>query len=333
MSDDSIATDLHEIVYSYRKAQLLYIAAKLEISSILANGSMSSDDISKRTETDPDTLYRVLRALSSFGVYKENPNKYFELTTKGSFLQKDIPGSVWIDVVMRMEEYNWRPWGELLYSVRTGQSSFEKIFGMNLFEYLSDNPEASRTFSDAMGIYTKKQANVVLEDYDFSPFGIIADIGGSNGDLLKQILSKNKHVQGLLFDMPTVIQKIQYESFEPSVRNRLKIAEGDFFDKIPGNCDLYILKKIIHDWDDEYSKRILENCFKACPNGSRILLIESIIDKEDKHFSDNAINDIHMLVQTIGGRERTVDEYFKMLSEVGFEPLTGRISYIEAIKR
>lgn len=333
MEVNSIENELLEIVYSYRKAQLLYVAAKLDISSILAEGSMSSDDIAQCTETKPDTLYRVLRALSSFGIYKENPNKHFELTAKGSFLQKDAPGSLWIDVIMRMEEYNWSPWGELLHSVKTGKSSFEKVFGMNLFEYLAENPEASQTFSEAMGIYTKNQANAVLDKYDFSPFGVIADIGGSNGDLLNQILSKHFHVQGLLFDLPTVIQKIQIESIEPEIKSRLKIVEGDFFDSIPGNCDLYILKKIIHDWDDEHSKKILKNCFKACPNGSIILLIESIIDKEDERFSNTAINDIHMLVQTIGGRERTVDEYFQLLIEVGFEPLSGNINYIEAIKQ
>ncbi len=328
-----LENELLEIVYSYRKAQLFYIAAKLGISAILANGPKSSDEIAQCTHTDPDALYRVLRALSSFGIYKENAKKHFELTAKGAFLNKDAPSSVWIDAIMRMEEYNWRPWGELIYSVKTGKSAFEKIFGMNLFEYLAHNPEASQTFNEAMGIYTQNSATVVLDNYDFSSYRVIADVGGGNGELLKQILSRYAHIQGILFDLPTVIQKTHLDSSEPDIIQRLEVVPGSFFDAIPGNCDLYILKKIIHDWDDERSIKILRNCFNACPKGSKILLIENVLDTQNKHFLDIAINDIHMLVQTIGGRERTQQEYYRLLSEAGFEPITGNLDYIEGIKR
>ena len=221
MAVNLIEKELLEIVYSYRKAQLLYVAAKLGISAILADGPKSSDEIAKCTDTDPDALYRVLRALSVLGIYKENAKKHFELTAKGALLQKDAPSPVWINVIMRMEEYNWRPWGELLYSVKTGNSAFEKIFGMNLFEYLADNPEASHTFSEAMGVYTQNGAKGVLENYDFSSYRIIADIGGNNGELLKQILAKHIHLQGVLFDLPTVIQKIHFDVFEPDILRRL----------------------------------------------------------------------------------------------------------------
>jgi predicted transcriptional regulator len=190
MNINSIENELLNIVYSYRKAQLLYVAVKLGISDLLANGPKSSDEIAQCTNTNPDALYRVLRALSTIGIYKENEDKYFELTVKGDLLKKDNPSSIRINILMRMAEYNWKPWGELLYSVKTGKSAFEKVFGINLFEYLAKNPEASQIFSEAMGIYTCNSVKAILDNYEFSSYNIIADIGGSNGDLLRQILLK-----------------------------------------------------------------------------------------------------------------------------------------------
>jgi len=333
MDINLIENELLDIVYSYRKAQLLYVAAKLNISDLLANGPKTSNEIAQSTGTDPDIIYRILRALSSFDIYKENPNKYFELTEKGELLKTDNPSSVRINVIMRMDEYNWKPWGELLYSIKTGKNAFEHIFDMNLFEYLTKNPEASQTFSKAMGVYTLNNIKAVLDNYDFSSNNVIADIGGSNGDLLRQILLKYTQVSGLLFDLPEVIQNINTDNFEENVSGRLKMIRGNFFDSIPQDCDLYILKKIIHDWDDEHSVRILTNCFNAAKKGSKILIIENVIDTQNKNSIGTIINDIHMFVQTIGGRERTNDEYNKLLKTAGFKPTAWCLNYIEGIKK
>jgi predicted transcriptional regulator len=330
---NSIENELLDIVYSYRKAQLLYVAAKLNISDLLADGTKNSDEIARHTDTDSDTIYRVMRALSSFGIYKENQNKYFEITEKGELLKKDNPSSVRIDIIMRMDEYNWKPWGELLYSVKTGENAFENIFGMNLFEYLTKNPEASQTFSKAMGIYTQNNAKAVLDNYDFSSNNMIADIGGSNGDLLRQLLLKYTHISGLLFDLPIVIQNIDTNIFEPNISSRLKVLSGNFFESIPQNYDLYIFKKILHDWDDEHSIKILTNCYNAARKGAKILITENVIDTQNKNSFNTIINDIHMLVQTIGGRERTQDEYYGLLKTAGFEPTKGCLNYVEGIKR
>ena len=332
MTGDPMENELLDIVYGYRKAQLLYVAAKLGISTILAAGPRSSDELARETNTNPDALYRVLRALSTFGIYRELPQRQFELTEKGALLWKDGKKSVYIDVVMRMEEYNWKPWGDLLYSVQTGESVFEKIFGMNLFQYLTCRPEASRTFSEAMGVYTRRIAAAILESYDFSPHRVVADIGGSNGDLLRHILSKNAHIQGILFDLPDVIRKIQPGAFGPDIAGRLTVAAGSFFEAVPSGCDLYIMKKILHDWDDDHSLKILQNCFDACPTGGRILLVEQVLDLQGEDTMAAAINDIHMLVQTIGGRERTRDEYYDLLSGVGFKPIAANRYFVEAVK-
>ena len=328
-----IENELLDIIYSYRKAQLLYVAARLGISDILAKGPKSINEIAEITDSNPDAVYRILRALSGFGIYNEIPQKRFELTTRGQYLQKDFPSPVRVEAIMRMEEYNWKPWGDIFYSVKTGKSAFENVFGMNLFEYLSNNPKASKTFNEAMEAGTYKNAIAFVETYDFTPYNVIADIGGNKGDLLKQILSKHKSKRGVLFDLPSVIQKTDVSSFEPDIYERLEIIKGSFFEQIPENCDLYIFKRILHDWDDKHSIKILQNCHQSCPKGSKVLLLERVLDRQNSNFSDVAINDIHMLLQTIGGRERTQEEYFDLLSLANFEPLSATPEYVEAIKR
>jgi hypothetical protein len=329
MNTELIEAELSNIIYGYRKAQLLHVAAKLGISDLLANGPKECGVLATLLDADHDALYRVLRALSVMGIYAEDGDGKFRLTEKGELLRKEGPGPVWIDAVMRMEEYNWKPWGELIYSVKTGKSAFEKVFGCNLFEYLSSNPDASRTFNKAMSVYTRHDVERVLDGYDFSGYRTVADLGGGNGELISRILLRYPRLRGVLFDLPEVIGRTDLGALEPDVRKRLNVMEGSFFDGVPPGCDLYILRKIIHDWDDERSLEILTNCRKAAGKKGMILLIESVIDRDYRESEGAVINDIHMLVQTAGGRERTREEYFRLLKSAGFEPGKGTSFYIE----
>ncbi len=323
---------LLEIIYSYRKAQLIHVAARLKVSDILDNGAKSYNEIAELTKTDPDVLYRILRALSSFGIYKEKENKYFELTEMGELLKEDNNSSIRINALMRMDEYNWKPWGELLYSVKTGKNAFEKVFGKNLFEYLSENPEKSVEFNEAMKIYTESWLETFLDKYDFSKYKLIADIGGSHGLLIRRILDKYRDINGILFDLPNVIDEVKDEFKNIDILKRCSLIKGSFFESVPGDCDMYIYKKILHDWDDEHSLRILENCYKASKKGSKILIVESVIMNNDENYSNTVINDIHMLVQTIGGCERTGEEYIDLLNKAGFKTTKVTNQYVEAVK-
>ncbi len=323
---------LLEIIYSYRKAQLIHVAARLKVSDILDNGAKSYNEIAELTKTDPDVLYRILRALSSFGIYKEKENKYFELTEMGELLKEDNNSSIRINALMRMDEYNWKPWGELLYSVKTGKNAFEKIFGKNLFEYLSEHPEKSVEFNEAMKTYTFTHVDSLLDKYDFSQYKLIADIGGSHGLLVRRILAKHKEIKGILFDLPNVIDEVKDEFKNIDILKRCSLIKGSFFESVPGDCDMYIYKKILHDWDDEHSLRILENCYKASKKGSKILIVESVIMNNDENYSNTVINDIHMLVQTIGGCERTGEEYIDLLNKAGFKTTKVTNQYVEAVK-
>jgi hypothetical protein len=270
--------------------------------------------------------------LSSIGIFKEKENKYFELTPPAEFLKTDHKNSIKMEVIMRMEEYNWRPWGELLYSVKTGKSAFEKVFGVNLFEYLSQNTKASRVFNENMSIYSQHGADLILKGYDFSLFNTIVDIGGGHGILLSKILKKYPNIRVILFDLPHVIKEVKTNLLKLDILEGCDIIAGNFFESVPKACDLYIMKKVIHDWDDEHCIKILKNCYTAAVHNSKILLIETVINNE-KNDSFAKINDIHMLVQTIGGRERTKEEFNKLLTIAGFEVTKITNNFVEGIKR
>jgi hypothetical protein len=332
MNGSEIENELINLIYSYRKAQLLYIAAKLRIADILLDGPLDYREISRKTVTHAGTLYRVLRALASFGIFKENKDKSFEITPYSRFLTKGHSSKINKIIIMRMEEYNWKPWGELLYSVKTGKSSFKKIFGMNLFEYLSKNPDASKIFNESMNIYSEMDADRLIRSYDFTGFNKIVDIGGGYGELLTKILNKYKKASGVLYDLPAVIKEIEESNKYTGNNTRIEIISGDFFKKVPAGCDLYILRKILHDWNDKHAIKILKNCYKTAERGSRILLVEEIMSNEVQN-EKMWINDIHMMVQTVEGKERTEKEYRDLLDKVGYKVNTVKVNYIEGIKQ
>ena len=323
---------LFNIIFSCRKAQLLYTAARLKLSDILADGPKTSDEIAEITHTNKDALYRLMRALAGMGLYKKADAGRFELTPMGGLLKKSSKSGVRINALFQLDEMSWRPWGELLYSVKTGKNAFEKIFGASMFDYLSQHPEKSTLFSTAFKTYTSWWVDSFLGIYDFSPYQLIADIGGSAGIFIKTILEHYPEKKGILFDLPNVIGEIQEEFSQYEIAGRCTLVRGDFFTTIPGGCDLYLLKNIIHDWGDEHALRILNNCHKAMGNKSRILLLENVIKANENISPDTFIIDISMLVGTTGGRERTEEEYRALLSKAGFTPGTITGSYVEGIK-
>ncbi|MBN2442678.1 MAG: hypothetical protein JXJ04_15085 [Spirochaetales bacterium] len=321
-----------EIIYSYRKAQLIYVAARLNISDILDHGPKNCEEIARLTKTNKDSLYRVMRALSGIGFYKEHEDKSFELTPMGELLTENNKSGIKTIALMQLDENSWKTWGELLYSVQTGKSAFKKVFNKNLFEYLSEHPAKSREFNNVFKTYTTYWVESFLEKYDFTPYDIIADIGGSYGVLIKNILERYPGKKGILFDLPHVIREIREEFMEYKIVKQCDLVEGDFFKSIPRGCDLYTLKNIIHDWDDEHALKILNNCHKAMNHNSTLLLIENVLMNDSSQSPDASIIDICMLVGTIGGRERTKEEYSRLLLNSGFTSINITPDYIEAVK-
>lgn len=293
-------------------ARACYAAAKLRLPDFLKDGSRSSDELASATETNPNSLYRLLRCLSTIGLVNEERGQRFSLTELGATLRSDAPGGMRSWVEYFGEPYYVAAWVDILHSLKTGQAAFDHVHGKSFFGYLDDHPEQSRLFDESMtGLSTVVVAEV-LAAYDFSGFHKIVDIGGGRGHLLSAILETSPDSTGVLFDLPRVIA----DATKLGVHPRCQLVPGDFFVALPEGGDAYIMKWILHDWDDANCARILANCRRAIMPGGKLLLVESVVPPPGvAHHSK--LDDVEMLV-LLGSRERTEDEYQVLLGRSGF---------------
>jgi len=264
----------------------------------------------------------VLRALASVGVFGEDERMGFTLTPLAETLRTDAPGSLRAFATVELGEEHYPAWGELLHSVKTGEIAFDRAFGMPVWKFFEQNPENAKTFNDAMTGMTLAVNDAVLSSYDFSSITKIVDVGGGHGSLIASILKANPQMKGVLFDAPSVAEGAQSRFEAEGIADRCEVVSGDFFQSVPGGGDVYILKWIIHDWNDERSITILRNCHRAMTENGKLLLVEAVVPRgSEPHFSK--FIDLNMLVIT-GGRERTEDEYRMLLEASGFK-LTSTI--------
>lgn len=315
-------------------SQALHVAARLGIADLLVDGPRSPAELAQTTRTDAGALYRVLRALASVSVFAEDEEGRFALTPLAEGLRADAPASMRAFIMMMGEDWHWRAWGELLESVRTGQSAFEHVFGCGLFAYFAARPEAARVFDAAMTSRTDQEKAAVLAAYDW-PAGTIVDVGGGVGALLAAILARRPDAHGVLFDLPHVTTDATERIEQAGVSQRCKVVAGDFFQEVPPGGDLYLLKGIIHDWDDQHALAILRNCRAAIADGGRLLVIGHVLAPGNAP-SWGKLLDLEMLVMTHGGRERSEVEYRALLRQAGFElerviPTASITSLIEAV--
>ncbi len=324
---------LNQLICGYWHSQCVYVAAKLGIADLLANGPQSVDDLAKQTGTHRPSLFRVLRALASLGVFVEEASQRFALTPAAEPLRRDVPGSQWAMAIMMGEEH-FRAWGELLYSVRTGKIGFDKVFGQPVFEFLSQHPEQAAIFDKAMvGVHGRETA-AMLDAYDFSQFAAVADIGGGNGSTLCGILKRHPRLHGTLFDLPGVIQRAGQTVDGAGLSDRVHLVDGDFFESVPAGADAYVLRHIIHDWEEEKALRILGNVRQAIGTEGRLLVVESVIPPGNEPFFGKLL-DVTMLVIP-GGQERTEEEYRDLFGKAGFRlvrivPTAAEVSVIEGV--
>jgi O-methyltransferase domain/Dimerisation domain len=314
-------------------AQALYVAAKLGIADRLAAGPKSAADLAADCGVEPAALYRLLRALASLSVFAESEGQRFELTPLAEPLRSDHPDSKRAMVLMMGEE-QYRAWGELLYSVTTGKRGFDRVFGQPIFEYLAERPEQAALFDAAMTSIHGRETPAMLAAYDFAPLGTLADLGGGNGSVLVAILQKHPQLRGILFDLANVVARAEKNIAAAGLTNRCQAVAGSFFKDAPAAA-AYIMRHIIHDWDDERALTILGNIHRAAPAGAKLLLVESVI-RPGNDFDFAKLLDLTMLVIP-GGQERTADEYRRLLSAGGFElqrivPTTAEVSILEAVK-
>jgi hypothetical protein len=325
---------MNRMLTGYWISQALYVAAKLGIADLLVDGPRSADDLAAATNTHAPSLYRLLRATASVGVFAEEAERRFALTPLAECLRSDVPGSQRGLAIMNGEEH-YRAWGELLYSVRTGKPAFDHLYGMPCFDYLSRNPEPAAVFDEAMvGVHGRETA-AMLDAYDFTGIGTLADIGGGNGSLLTSVLQKYPAMRGLLFDLEGVTARATERVRAAGLADRCEIKSGSFFESVPAGADAYLMRHIIHDWDDERASLILRNIHQAMGPESRLLLVEMIIPPGNEP-SFGKLLDLTMLVLP-GGKERTEEEYRRLYADCGFEltrivPTDSEISVIEGRK-
>jgi ubiquinone/menaquinone biosynthesis C-methylase UbiE len=317
-------------------SQALYVAAKLGIADLLAREPQPVAKLATATNSNEQALYRVLRSLAGAGVFQEIKPRTFALTPNAEPLRSDAPKSMRSGMIFMGEEWHWRVWGNMIESVKDGNSAWGKVHGVEVFDYFQANPEQYEIFNRAMTDMTAGTAPAIVEAYDFSSASTVADIAGGHGFLLSAILKANPKLNGILFDVPVVIEGARKLLDDKGVSDRVKTVEGDFFQSVPAGADLYLLKHIIHDWDDERAAKILANIRDAMDANGRVLVVEVVLPEgNEPHFGK--LMDLEMLVSP-GGVERTADEYHQLLESSGLRmtkiiPTKSAYSMIEAVKR
>ncbi len=306
---------LMQMLFGAQMQRSVCLAARLGIPDLLAERAQTAEELAAKTGTHASALYRLLRTLASIGVFAENAEKKFELTPISTLLRRDAPGSVRDFAVMMGEDWIWQAWGELPYSVKTGGVAHEKAQGMGSFEFFQKNAEAGKVFNAAMTNFTRAIIPAVVEAYDFSPLNKLVDIAGGHGLLLAGILKANPRLQGVLFDLPFVIEGAGGLLKEEGVSERIELVSGNFFESVPAGADAYMMKHIIHDWDDGSSIKILRNIRSAMSENGKVLIVEMVVPESNEPHPSKAL-DILMLVME-GGKERTKDEYGKLLEASG----------------
>ena len=315
--------------------QSISIAAKIGIADLLVEKPQTAEELAAETETHAPSLYRVLRLLASVGIFSETADQKFELTPIAELLRQDAPNSMRDVAIMQGEEWNWRNYGELRHSVKTGETAQEKAHGRPLFEFLTSNPEDEALFSRAMVNLSSSVIPPVVEAYDFSGAVKLVDIAGGHGFLLAAILKANPHLQGVLFDQSTVVDGAVESLKKQDINHRVELVPGDFFESVPAGADIYIMKHIIHDWNDDESIKILQNIHRAMNEKGKVLIVEMVVP-EGNAPSPSKVMDVQMLIAT-GGKERTEAEYQKLLESSGFNltriiPTRSPFSIVEAVK-
>jgi O-methyltransferase/methyltransferase family protein len=314
-------------------SQAVYVAAKLGVADMLKDGPKDCGEIAEATQTDYRSIRRLLRLLASVGVFAETPDGQFELTPMAECLKSDGPFSMRAWATMMGEAWHWQMWGELLYSVRTGKPAFDHVHGARPFEYFPRNPEAAQLFDQAMTSLSVPEVGAILASYDFSTCRKIVDVAGGNGSLIIPLLKINPETSAVLFDLPHVIERAKGRIEGEGLTERCELVGGDFFKAPPSGGDLYILKHIIHDFDDGDALRILRNCRSAMSGEARLLVIEMVIPPGNEP-SFGKLVDIEMML--IGGVGRTEAEYRTLLTEAGFNltnvtPTNSPVSIIESV--
>src|SRR4051812_9760594 len=316
----------------YIASTCVYLAVKLRIPDRLAEGPRSSADLARELNVHEDALYRVLRTLASLGLFEEKGSRTFANNLAASMLRSKTPGSMYDMALWMSDPFHFQVYAHALHSVQTGKPAVEKAFGVPVFEYFPKDREESEVFNNAMTMFSAMVIPAVLEVYDFDGIGTIVDIAGGHGRVLTSILQKHPSMRGVLFDLDHVLAGARPAIESLGLSDRCRTVSGDFFKSVPEGGDAYIMKHIIHDWDDDQAATILKNIRSAMNRGGRVILLESVVAPGNQPDFAKLI-DLEMLLMP-GGRERTEQEFRDLFARAGFEltritPTKSPLSVIE----
>jgi hypothetical protein len=308
------------------------VAAELDVAGLLKQGPKSIEELASLTGSNQENLFRLIRALSSQDIFKFQKNGLVTNTRLSKALI-DGKGSLRHMIMQHLGTLNWSVFNELSHSVRTGGDAFNKVFGEQIYDYLSKHPEESGLFDRSMTNLSELSLEPIVNAYDFSRFHTLADIGGGEGLLLSSILFTNPKLQGILFDLPEGLTHTKQVTQKYGVTARMKIIPGNFFKNAPTGADGYLLKNILHNWGDEECRSILQNLKTVLPDNGKILILEMVLD-EGNAPSFGKLVDIQMMVFMHSGKERTAREFQKIIEGAGLRmkriiPTIAPLSIIE----
>lgn len=324
---------LLQMAMAHWTSHVVYVAAKLGLADLLAKGPMSAEQLAERTETHAPSLYRLMRTLASLGIMSEDTSHRFSLTPIGEAMKTGAPGSARSTILTISSPWWAAGFGELMYSVQTGKSGFEKMVGMPIFDWFAQHPEQASLFSETMLGIHGAEPEAILAAYDFSNVKTIVDVGGAIGNLLTTIVGKYPESRGILFDMPHVLHDAPAFIQARGLTDRIQIEPGSFFETVPAGGDVYILSHIIHDWSEDLCLKILGNCRQMINASTRLLIVEMVLPPGNTPHPGKML-DMMMLVGP-GGLERTAEEYDELLSKADLRltrvvPTTTPVSVVEA---
>jgi orsellinic acid C2-O-methyltransferase len=318
-------------------SRALHLAAKLGLADLLEEGPRDAADLAAATQTHAPSLNRVMRLLASVGVFDDVGGGRFALTPLGDLLRSDAPGSMRAMITLVAGIGIQDNWKELEYCVRTGEPAFRRHSpDADPFTNMAKDPEAAASFDKAMATFAPQTSAAVVAAYDFSVFGKLVDVGGGNGALLIGILQANPKLRGVVFDLPHVAERAKENVMAAGMSDRCELVAGSFFERVVPGADAYLLKHVIHDWNDKQAAAILKNCREAMPEHGKLLIVEGVYPARiDQSLAGRgaAANDVNMLVST-GGRQRSEDEFRELFAAAGMRltrvvPTSARVCVIE----
>jgi hypothetical protein len=322
-------------IHGLVQTQLLFVAARLGIADLLADGGRPVEELARLTGTIESRLYRILRALASMGVFAESKARWFEMTPMAQLLRSDHPESLRNLAIMMGSNWHVRGWANILDGVRSEESPLGRTLGEDMFDFFGRNPLEASVFDEAMACVSTRQADAICRAYDFPQSGTVVDVGGGSGLLLFAILAANPGLSGILFDRSAVVAAARAFIQARGLNARCRAVEGDFFASVPPGGDVYVLKYIVHDWGDSEASRILGNCRRALNRDGRVAVIDTVVAERAPTFEQTSL-DIEMMVIRASGLERTEAQFSALFRAAGLRltrviPTRSGLSVVEGI--